>query len=247
MNRLKCIIVDDEPLALDILADYISKVPFLEFCGRFENAIDALNYLKGNRIDLLFLDIQMEELTGIQLLRILDQKPQVVLTTAYASYALEGYELDVTDYLLKPIPFDRFLMASNKAWERQQLIEGSRSDQAGAQEMMISNPHNTYFFVKTEHRLQKIDFADIFFIEGQGDYLKIVTRGENIMTLQNFKKMEEVLSSGTFARVHRSYIVAIDKIEKVEKGRLEIKGHQIPVGDTYRDDFYRILGQKGVV
>jgi DNA-binding LytR/AlgR family response regulator len=236
--------VDDEPLALDILQDYIEKIPFLEFCARFENAIEGLNYLNTNDCDLLFLDIQMEELTGIQLLKILDRKPQVILTTAYASYALEGYELNVTDYLLKPIPFDRFLMAANKAWERNQQLLTVKEDEA---DMVISNSHNDYFFVRTEHRLQRIDFNEILFVEGQGDYLKIVTRKDNLMVLQSFRKMEEVLPPGDFSRIHRSYIVSLDKIDRVEKNRVEIAGHQLPIGETYRDEFFRDLEQKGVI
>jgi DNA-binding LytR/AlgR family response regulator len=245
MTGLKCIIVDDEPLALDILQDYVEKVPFLEFMGRFENAIEALNYLNSNHTDLLFLDIQMEELTGIQLLKILTDKPQVILTTAYASYALEGYELDVTDYLLKPIPFERFLLAANKAWERKQHLLNVKD--ATDQGVVISNPHNDFFFVKTEYRLQKVNFTDILYIEGQGDYLKIVTGAENIMTLQSFKKMEEALPGGRFIRVHRSYIVALDKIENVEKSRVRVGSQLIPIGDSYRDDFYKLIDSKGII
>jgi DNA-binding LytR/AlgR family response regulator len=245
MNRMKCITVDDEPLALDILQDYIEKVPFLEFSGRFENPLYALNYLQTNETHLLFLDIQMDELTGIQLIRTLQDKPQIVLTTAYASFALEGYELDVTDYLLKPISFERFLLSANKAYDRYRLITGVRKD-ARDIEMVISNPHTDYFFVKTEYRLQKINFADILFIEGQGDYLKIFTPKENIMTLQSFKKMEEILPSHNFVRIHRSYIIAFDKIENVARNQVTIAGHTLPIGDTYKDEFYALLQKKGI-
>lgn len=245
MKALKCIIVDDEPLALDILQDYIAKIPFLSYCGRFVNAIEALNYLNAYETDLLILDIQMEELTGIQLLKILTQKPQVIITTAYASYALEGYELDVTDYLLKPISFERFLMAVNKAWERKQLTSENRETMDP--DIMVANPRTDYFFVKTEYRLQKINFNDILFIEGQGDYLKIVLKNENVMTLQNFKKMEEVLPQGRFVRIHRSYIVALDKIENIEKNRVSIAGQLISIGDSYREGFYKALESKGVL
>jgi len=244
MSRMKCIVVDDEPLALDIIQDYIEKVPFLEFSGRYDNPLYALNFLQTNQIDLLFLDIQMEELTGIQLIRTLKLKPQVILTTAYASFALEGYELDVTDYLLKPVSFERFLLAANKAYERFRLVHEVR--EAHESEMVISNPRNDYFFVKTEYRLQKINFADILFIEGQGDYLKIYTPKENIMTLQNFKKMEEILPSCNFIRIHRSYIIAFDKIENVARNQVTIAGHALPIGDTYKDEFYALLQKKGI-
>jgi two-component system, LytTR family, response regulator len=244
MSRLKCIAVDDEPLALDLIQDYIDKVPFLEFIARFESPLEAMAYLHDNQVDLLFLDIQMEELSGIKLLNTLKIKPQVILTTAYASFALEGYELDVTDYLLKPISFDRFLRASNKAFEKFRLIRGNKESQEN--EMVISNPRNDYFFVKTEYRLQKINFADILFVEGQGDYLKIYTPKENIMTLQNFKRMEEILPAFNFIRVHRSYIIALDKIENVVRQHLTIAGHIIPIGDTYKEEFFALLQKKGL-
>jgi DNA-binding LytR/AlgR family response regulator len=244
MSRMKCIAVDDEPLALDILKDYIEKIPFLEFCARFESPLHAINFLKSNHVDLLFLDIQMEELTGIQLIRTLQEKPQVVLTTAFASFALEGYELDVTDYLLKPVSFERFLTAANKAYERYKLVRGNK--EVRENEMVIANPRNDYFFVKTEYRLQKINFSDILFIEGQGDYLKIYTPRENIMTLQSFKKMEDILPPENFIRIHRSYIVALDKIENVIRTHVSIGGHSLPVGDTYKDEFYALLEKKGI-
>lgn len=243
--RLKCISVDDEPLALDIIRDYILRVPFLEFVEQFDNALDAMNFLKGEAIDLIFLDIQMEDLTGIQMLKLLPVRPQVIFTTAYSSYALQGYELDVTDYLLKPISFERFLQATNKAFDRQQLQSAQRG--AEPDEMLIHNPHNEFFFIKTEYRLQKVNYSDILFIEGQGDYLKIVTPKENIMTLQTFKRIEEILPEGHFVRIHRSYIISISKIDHIERNRVNIAGHLLPVSDTYRDAFFEVLGKKGIV
>ncbi|MBW6460182.1 MAG: LytTR family DNA-binding domain-containing protein [Bacteroidales bacterium] len=245
MTRLKCIAVDDEPLALDIIQDYIIRVPFLEFQGRFESAVDALNYMKAYPVELILLDIQMEELTGIQLLKILNTKPQVILTTAYASYALQGYELDVTDYLLKPISFERFLQAANKAYERFILLSEERKLQE--KELVIQNPKIDYFFVKTEYRLQKVNFNDILYIEGQGDYLKIVTRDENIMTLQSFMRMEESLPASHFVRIHRSYIVALDKIDNIVKNQVFIADQALPVSNTYKDSFFSILQEKGII
>lgn len=243
--KLNCIVVDDEPLALDIAQDYIEKVPFLHFEARFDNALDAMTYLKESRTDLIFLDIQMEALTGIQMLKLLPQRPQVILTTAYDAYALQGYELDVTDYLLKPFSFERFLQAANKAYER---VQGRTPGKAtGDDEMLIHNPRNDYFFIKTEYRLQKVNYTDILFIEGQGDYLKIHTLAERIMTLQNFKKIEQILPQEDFVRIHRSYIVALAKIDSVEKNRIRIGDQLLPVSDTYRDAFYAILERKGIV
>ncbi len=242
---LRCIAVDDEPLALDIIQDYVNKVPFLEFKARFDNAIDAINYLKDNEIDLIFLDIQMEDLTGIQMLKLMPVRPQVIFTTAYSDYALQGYELDVTDYLLKPISFERFLLSANKALERKK--PSNETVKSADDEMLIHNPRNEYFFIKTEYRLQKVNYMDILFIEGQGDYLKIVTPKENIMTLQTFKRIEEILPVTNFVRIHRSYIIAIDKINHIERNRVNISGHLLPVSDSYRDAFFEILEKKGIV
>jgi len=242
---LRCIAVDDEPLALDIIQDYVNKVPFLEFKSRFDNAIDAINYLKENEIDLIFLDIQMEDLTGIQMLKLMPVRPQVIFTTAYSDYALQGYELDVTDYLLKPISFERFLLSANKALERKK--PSNETVKSPDDEMLIHNPRNEYFFIKTEYRLQKVNYSDILFIEGQGDYLKIVTPKENIMTLQTFKRIEEILPVTNFVRIHRSYIIAIDKINHIERNRVNISGHLLPVSDSYRDTFFDVLEKKGIV
>jgi DNA-binding LytR/AlgR family response regulator len=237
--------VDDEPLALDVMQDYIEKVPFMEFIARFENAVDAISYLKENDIDLIFLDIQMDDLTGIQMLKLLPQRPLVIFTTAYSSFALQGYELDVTDYLLKPIAFDRFLLSANKAFERWK--SNAIKKEGSPDEMIIHNPRNTYFFIKTEYRLQKVNYADILFIEGQGDYLKIITLKENIMTLQTFKRIEEILPEEDFIRIHRSYIVALDKIDSIERNRVKIGGELLPVSDSYKDHFFEVLGKKGIV
>jgi DNA-binding LytR/AlgR family response regulator len=242
---LKCIAIDDEPLALDIVRDYIQRVPFLEFVKQFDNALDAINFLKSEAIDLIFLDIQMEDLTGIQMLKLLPVRPQVIFTTAYSSYALQGYELDVTDYLLKPISFERFLMAANKAFDRKQLQSAQHN--AEPDEMLIHNPHNEFFFIKTEYRLQKVNYSDILFIEGQGDYLKIIMPKENIMTLQTFKRIEEILPANHFIRIHRSYIISIDKIDHIERNRVNIGGQLLPVSDTYRDAFFEVLGRKGII
>lgn len=245
MTQLTCITVDDEPLALDLIQDYIEKVPFLEFRARFESPLEAMAYLKENPVDLLFLDIQMEDLTGIQMLKVLPDRPQVIFTTAYSTYALQGYELDVTDYLLKPISFDRFLVAANKAFERKYPLTAGQEDMDA--EMLIHNPRIDYFFVRTEYRLQKINFRDILYIEGVGDYLKIITGKEKIMTLQNFRRMEEILPREQFIRIHRSYIIAIDKIESIERNRVKIGDQLLPVSDTYKNEFYGVIEKRGIL
>ncbi|MHC1707189.1 MAG: LytR/AlgR family response regulator transcription factor [Bacteroidales bacterium] len=240
--KIRCIAVDDEPLALDIIEDYIKKIPFLELKGVFQNAMECLDFLKNNSVDLLFLDIQMESLTGIQLLKVLKEKPAVIFTTAYDKYAIEGYELDVTDYLLKPISFERFLKAVDKVYDKLSVNQKNNSNTPS--EVHIFNPKSDFFFVKTEFRLQKVAFSDILYIEGMGDYLRIITGKERIMTLQNFKNMEDILPAETFVRVHRSYIVSVDKIISIERNRIKIADQLIPIGENYKKNFFRIL-EKG--
>lgn len=243
--QLSCIAVDDEPLALELIEDYIGKTPSLNLLKSFDNAIDAMEYLKNEKIDLIFLDIQMEELTGIQMLNIIKQKPMVIFTTAYDNFALKGYELDIVDYLLKPISFERFLKAADKAIEKFKLMNMSHI--ALASDDKKTSGDEDYFFVKTEFRLRKVNFEDILYIEGMGDYLRIITNKEKIMTLQNFKKMEEILPPGNFARVHKSYIVSVDKIISIEKSKINIGDISIPISETYKKTFYDLLEKKKVL
>lgn len=245
---IRCLIVDDEPLALHILEDYISKVPFMELVKSTTNPIEALTMVQDGNIDLVFLDVQMPELTGIQFLRIANGKTKVILTTAYPQYALEGYELDVVDYLLKPIAFDRFFKAAQKA---QGIIHPAKSTVPADQPVQQSaQPQNDFMsdfiFVKSEHKIQKLYLHQILFIEGLKDYISIFTTIERIITLQNMKKMEDTLPSQHFVRVHKSYIVALNKIDSIERSRIRIGDKIIPVGDTYRDDFFKIIDGKNV-
>ena len=207
---IRCLIVDDEPLALHILEDYISKVPFMLLVNSTTNPIEALTLVQEGNIDLVFLDVQMPELTGIQFLRIANGKTKVILTTAYPEYALEGYELDVVDYLLKPIAFDRFFKAAQKA---QGIIQPSK--QTTAPEVQIQQQQHDFMsdfiFVKSDHKIQKVYLHQILFIEGLKDYISIFTTTERIITLQNMKKMEDTLPEKHFVRVHKSYIVALNK------------------------------------
>jgi len=241
--RLKCIAVDDEPLALDIIEDYISKVPFLELVKRTENAIEALQLVQAGGIDLVFLDIQMPDLTGIQFLKIANNKASYILTTAYSQYALESYDLNVSDYLLKPIAFDRFYKAVEKVRNQHQKEETAAPV---AEPAPAVQPVQDFIFVKTEHKIQKVQLDDILYIEGLKDYISIFTPTERIITLQNMKKMEETLPKGEFIRVHKSYIVAFNKIESIERSRITIKGKIIPVGDTYRDEFFKLVDGRNI-
>lgn len=244
---LKCIAVDDEPLALDIIADYVAKVPFLELVKRTENAIEAMQLVQEGNIDLVFLDVQMPELTGIQFLKIAGNKASYILTTAYSQYALESYDLNVSDYLLKPIAFDRFYKAVEKVRNQHQ-----KQDVAAAVPVAtpVASPTNApiqdFIFVKTEHKIQKIALDDILYIEGLKDYISIFTKTDRVITLQNMKKMEETLPKGNFIRVHKSYIIAVDKIESIERSRIAIAGKTIPVGDTYRDAFFKLIDSRNV-
>ncbi len=243
---IRCIAVDDEPLALIKMEDYIRKIPFLDLLGSFDNPMKALDFLKQNPVDLLFLDIQMDQLTGIQLLEVLSRKPRVILTTAYDSYALKGYELDVSDYLLKPISFDRFLKAVEKVYDELKV----HSEPVRAP--LVSQPQTTsghpeYFFIKTEYRMQKVFFRDILFIEGMKDYLRIHTVKERIMTLMSFSKMEQILPPDNFIRIHKSYVIAMDKIESIEKSKIRVAAHEIPIGEMYRKTFMEILESRKLI
>jgi len=241
--KINCIAVDDEPLALDIIKAYCSKVPFLNLLQTFGNAIDTLQYLRENTIDLMFLDIQMEELTGIQLLNSMQQKPYVILTTAYDNFALQGFDLDVVDYMLKPISFERFIKGVNKVTERMQ----KESSEPYIEKGEIHSPpeaNSTYFFVKTETRIEKVETSEVMYVEGMGDYWRIVTKNRRIMTLMNAKRIEDILHEPQFCRVHKSYFVAIDKIEFVERKHIKIGNEHIPISDTYQKNFFDLIEKR---
>ncbi|MEN0056283.1 MAG: LytTR family DNA-binding domain-containing protein [Mucilaginibacter sp.] len=239
---IRCLVVDDEPLALHILEDYISKIPFLQLVKATTNPIEALTLVQTGDVDLVFLDVQMPELTGIQFLKISNGRAKVILTTAYPQYALEGYELDVVDYLLKPIAFDRFFKSVQKA----QTIIQPVAKTVAAEPVQQDDFSTDFIFVKTEHKIQKVYLHDILFIEGLKDYISIFTTAERIITLQGMKKMEDALPERHFVRVHKSYIVALNKIDSIERSRIQIGEKIIPVGDTYRDEFFRIIEDKNI-
>lgn len=226
--QINCIAIEDEPLALKKLTGFINKIEYLRLSKTFDNAIEAINYLKVNAVDLIFLDILMEEFTGIQFLETIKQRPKVIITTAYDNYAIKGYELDVSDYLLKPFTFERFLQAVEKVFNG--LAEKS------------SSVSSDYIFVKTEYRLEKIKVSDILYIEGMNEYLRIVTAEKKIMTLQNFKSLEGLLPKSDFLRVHKSYIVALNKIESIERNRIKIQKMIIPISETYKEIFFKKIG-----
>ena len=231
MDRYSCIIIEDEPLALKRTTDFVNKIPFLNLSGTFDNSINGLFYLKANKVDLLFLDINMDELSGIELLESSKIDSQVIITTAYQKYALKGYELNVTDYLLKPFTFDRFLKAVTKA-------------QDNINQSFISPPPQESIFVKTENRLEKINISEILYIEGMRDYRRIHTINKRIMTLQNFSELEQILPSNLVCRVHKSYMVGINKIESIERRRIKISDQIIPISETYMELFTQVINKR---
>jgi two-component system, LytTR family, response regulator len=240
--KINCIAIDDEPLALEIIKDYCSKVPFLDLIRTFDNAVDSIEFIRNNKLDLLFLDIQMEELTGIQLLHALKYRPHVIFTTAYDSYAIQGFELDAIDYLLKPISFERFVKSVDKVYEKMQADE--RLNTKPEPVSGTSSPEDAYFFVKTETRMEKVRYADVLYIEGMGDYWRIITTQKKIMTLLNYKKLEEILPPKQFIRVHKSFIVAIDKIDSIERNRIKIADRLIPVSETFHKAFFDLIEKR---
>jgi two-component system LytT family response regulator len=230
MDKYTCIIIEDEPLALQKTKGFVMKVPFLHLSATFDNALTGLTYLNNNKVDLLFLDINMDELTGIELLESSKINSQVIITTAYQEYALKGYELQITDYLLKPFTFNRFLQAVNKAQEN---ITHRTSE-----------VHPEFIFVKTENRLEKIMLNEIIYIEGMRDYRRIHTLNKKIMTLQNFSELEKLIPSSLVCRVHKSYMVAVNKIESIERSEIKIGNVIIPVSVTYKDLLFQLINNK---
>lgn len=226
---VSCIIVEDEPLARERMQEFVGKVPFLSLKESFDNAIDAHSFLKSNPTDLIFLDINLGELSGIQLLESSKIESQVIITTAYHQYALKGYELSVTDYLLKPFTFERFLQAVDKV-----KVSAAKKPE----------PERKFIFIKTENRLEKVNFADVLFIEGMRDYRRIHTVTKKIMTLTNFSELEKEIPRHIICRVHKSYMVAIDKIEKIERDEIKVGNIAIPISGSYKAALLQIIGQK---
>lgn len=225
--EIKCIIIEDEPLAMQKMEAFIAKTPHLTCLAGFDNALEAIAFLQSQAVDLVFLDIQMEEFTGIQFLETVKSPPRIVITTAYEQYAVKGYEFEVDDYLLKPYTFQRFLQAVERVGKR-------LSEQSEAAPALI--------FLKTEHRLERVLLDEILYVEGMGEYLGVVTPKGRTMTLQNFKSMEVALGDARFCRVHKSYLVALDKIDSVERKHILIGDKRIPIGDTYRKSFFLKIG-----
>jgi two-component system LytT family response regulator len=225
---LRCIVLDDEIHAVKLLADYVVRTNGLELVLNTTDPAAAINLIHEGNIDLIFLDVQMPDLTGIGVMNIIRQtQTKVILTTAYPEYALSGFEYDAIDYLLKPITFERFLLAVNKAKERISAKSPEAPD---------------HIFIKVEHRLQKVLFSSIFYIEGLSDYIKLHTTNGKILSLERMKNMEEILPAGSFLRIHKSYIINISQIDYLEKGRIIINKEHLPIGESYKDRVRQQLG-----
>ncbi len=232
---MKCIIIDDEPLAQQILEDYIQHIPFLKLEKKCGSVFEALEILQKTSIDLIFLDIQLPNVTGVEFISSLDTKPMFIFTTAYSEYALEAFDLNAVDYLLKPIPFKRFLRAANKAYQMHSTTRKTKREEMGDG----GEPEQDFIMVKSDYKSVKIQLNHILYIEGLKDYVKIYIQNEEkpIITLNSLKKMADSLPSSHFLRVHKSFIINTNKIKSVTKNRIIIHDRWIPVGDNYKSDF----------
>lgn len=234
--KLTCWIIDDEPLAQSLLEVYVVKTPFLSITGKFSSAVHALEELKSSEVNLIFLDIQMPDFNGLEFSKQVPTQTKIIFTTAFSEYAIDGYKVNAIDYLLKPFSYSEFLEAAQKALNWFKLIQ--KADE---------NTENESFFVKSEYKNIQIFFSDILYIEGLKDYIKIYTQKNSkpIITLMNLKSIEEILPKKLFMRIHRSYIIAINKIKELNKSQVKIGDKIIPIGETYHNDFLHFIENKG--
>ncbi|MDP4282351.1 MAG: LytTR family DNA-binding domain-containing protein [Bacteroidota bacterium] len=232
---IRCLIVDDEPLAQRVIEHYIEDIPFLTLVGKCNNAIEALDFFYKQPVDLVFLDINMPKLGGLDFLRSLKNPPKVIITSAYAEYAIQGFELDVIDFLMKPFGLERFLKAIHKA---QELM---RSQEIKAEPMHSDLKDETYIFVKSNKKTFRINLSDILYVEALGDYVKIFTIDKMIISYQSLKNIERLLPSKTFPRIHKSYIVSLAHIDLIEGNQVKIRNHFLPIGTNFKADFEKLI------
>src|SRR6185295_12564991 len=225
---MRCLIVDDEPLAQEVLENYVQRVEELHLVKKCSNAMQAMQVLHKDKVDLLFLDIQMPAMDGLSFLKSLKNPPSVILTTAYPKYAVQGYDLDVVDYLLKPISFERFLKSVNKAID---LRKGAQEESASAE----------YLFLKVDNKLVKVNFADIVYIEGMKDYLKVFVKEKLLVVHKTMKSIEDLLPKNKFIRVHKSYIVSLGMVNSIVGNMVEINGKEIPIGANYKEQLIKMV------
>lgn len=236
--EIKCIIVDDEQLARNLLESYVKKVPQLTLVRSCKNSMEAIECLQNEDIDLMFLDIQMPDLTGVELLQTLAEKPVVIFTTAYKEYALEGYQLDVIDYMLKPISFERFVQGVNKATEQIKLKTFTHKKE---EKEPATKPTKDYITLKADYKVYKVKYDDILYIEGLKEYVTFYTENQKTVVLESLKHLEDILPSQKFMRVHKSYIINKDKVTSLYGNQVEIVDKYIPVGKTYIDEVKKVL------
>lgn len=239
---MKCTVIDDEPFALDLIRDYIRQTPFLDLAQCFHNPFKALEYLNKEHVDLIFLDINMPALSGIQLIRTLHKTPMVIFTTAYPEFAAESYEYNAVDYLLKPINYERFLKAVNKAASLLKSSSGILAEEKHLQH----EQQEKHLFVRSGSQQVKIYSDDILYIEAAGNYMCFCTREKKVMSLLNMKGTLELLPAGRFARIHKSYIIALKHIEAIDRYEVLIAGRKIPIGITFREQFAKLMTESGL-
>ncbi len=238
---IRCIAIDDEPLSLAQISNYIAKIPYLELVGKCRDALEAIKIINEEQVDLMFVDINMPDLNGLDFVRSLTKGPKVIFTTAYSEYAIEGYKVEAIDYLLKPFGFQDFLGAVDRA---HRLIEGKSEDN----KVQVTEVQNESLFVKNDYRINRIAFADIKYVESMGEYLRIFLEGQAkpLMPLMSMKRMEEILPDKSFMRVHRSYIVNMNKIQEISRMRIIFDDVYIPVGDNYKQKFMEYINERSI-
>lgn len=247
---LKCAIIDDEPLAISLLESYVNKTPFLELAGKYNSAVNALPALSKEPVDLLFLDIQMPELNGMEFSRILKTDTRIIFTTAFSQYALDSYKVNALDYLLKPISYADFLKSANKALQWYELLrEGASTGGSRTASSQAASPSVESIFIKTEYKLVQVELRKILYIEGLKDYVKIFVEGEAhpILSLMSMKSLEDMLPANRFIRVHRSFIVQPEKIKVIERNRIVFGKEYIPISDNYKQKFMEFLAQRALL
>lgn len=247
-NRISCVIVDDEPMALNLVESYVLKTPFLELKNKCSSAIEAMEFLRSNPVDLLFLDIQMPDLTGIEFSKMLPKETRVVFTTAFDQYALEGFKVEALDYLLKPFDYAEFLAAANKAHTWFELVKGKSQTQVQVAAAMPHLEEKEFLFVKSEYKQLRIKLDDVMYFEGLKDYIKIWVKDnpKPILTLMSLKSLEEELPETKFMRVHRSFIVALKNIEVVERSQIIINSQRITVSEQYKSKFLEFINSNSL-
>lgn len=234
MKKLSCIIVDDEPVARKILHEFVEQLPFMHLLGKFENAAKAETFLRNNDVDIMFLDIEMPKISGLQLLKSIDKHPLVIITTAFPQYALEGYELEVIDYLLKPIAFNRFMKAVQKAKEYKQMQQATSTSQAAS----------SYLFVKSDKRIEKIELSDILYAETLGNYISIHLQDKKIVAYLTLKSLETQLPANEFIKIHQSFLVNSSRICAIEGNEVKINNKSLPISRNYKDSVMEMVQQR---